>query len=158
MGIRKLTSIFLINICILFNYSCQKKGCTDPTSDNFGSEAEKDDDSCNDPRNKFAGSYNAIGDAIVNYPLAISKSSVETRVVLINSNFGLRDSGENLVPAFNLNANISKSTITIPSQLVPSVSTTFSGSGTINGNIINFQYSATTSSGNESYSVVATKL
>ena len=40
--------IILVGI-ISLNYSCKKKGCTDPTAENYSAEAEKDDGSCTYP-------------------------------------------------------------------------------------------------------------
>lgn len=39
----------------------KKRGCTDPLSDNFDSEATQDDDTCIPRRDKFVGEFDAHG-------------------------------------------------------------------------------------------------
>ncbi len=42
----KICSTFFVILLIIFNVSCRKKGCTDPSSTNFDPEAKRDDGSC----------------------------------------------------------------------------------------------------------------
>ena len=54
-----LSLLFLTSVVFV---SCVKKrGCTDPLSDNFDSEAVQDDDTCIPTRLKFVGEYDAHG-------------------------------------------------------------------------------------------------
>jgi len=129
--------------------SCQKKGCTDQTSDNFDSEAEEDDDSCNDPRDKFVASYNVVEAGADPYTLTISKSSVEARTIILSTNFGFP------TPAFTLNASVNKANMTISTQTA--AGGTFSGTGSLNGNILTISYSITQNSETQSFVATATK-
>lgn len=48
--------------CAVMISSCDKRrGCTDPTSDNYDSEAVEDDDTCIPTRFKFVGDYESYG-------------------------------------------------------------------------------------------------
>jgi len=135
--------------------SCQKKGCTDPTSDNFDTEAEEDDDSCEDPRVKFIGSYNATETGGVEYPLTINNSSSDDRTIILNSNYDLLDANGDPVPAFNLTATVSQSSITITTQNASGVS--FSGTGTITGTTLTFTYTITAGGSFASYTSTAVR-
>jgi hypothetical protein len=140
-----IASMFIFGVSSL--QSCAKKGCTDPTADNFDSEAEEDDETCEDPRPKFVGSYNVTEDGIT-YSMNISTSSASERGIIMNTDFGFG------VAPFNINANVSQATMTIPSQLVQSAGATFQGSGNIAGNTLTITYSV--SDGSETLSYVAT--
>lgn len=129
--------------------SCSKKGCTDETSDNFDSEAEEDDDSCNDPRDKFVASYNVVEPGADNYTLVISKSAVENRTVVLSTNFGFP------VAAFTLNGSVKQATLTIASQTAAGA--TFSGTGSLSGNVLTLSYSITQNNVTESFVATATK-
>jgi len=129
--------------------SCSKKGCTDETSDNFDSEAEEDDDSCNDPRDKFAASYNVVEAGADPYTLTISKSSVEARTIVLSTNFGFP------VSAFTLNASVNKANMTIPTQTA--AGGTFSGTGSLSGNVLTISYSITQAGATQSFVATATK-
>ena len=49
-------------IGVLLVSSCSKKrGCTNPTADNYNSEAVEDDDTCIPTRFKFVGAYDGYG-------------------------------------------------------------------------------------------------
>jgi len=129
--------------------SCQKKGCTDPTSDNFDTEAEEDDDSCEDPRVKFGGSYNVTETNSDPYSLNISNSSASDRSIILSSTWGYP------VSAFNVTATVSQSSMTIATQTAAGV--TFSGSGTITGTTLTITYTITDGGGSVSATAVAVK-
>jgi hypothetical protein len=129
--------------------SCSKKGCTDETSDNFDSEAEEDDDSCNDPRDKFVATYNVVEAGADNYTLAISKSSVENRTVILSTNFGFP------VAAFTLNGSIKQANLTVASQTAAGA--TFAGTGSLSGSVLTLSYSVTQNGVTESFVATATK-
>ena len=56
-----MIKIFIAALCCVLAFSltsCAKKGCTDPTSNNFDADATKDDGSCTfDAANKYVGTY-----------------------------------------------------------------------------------------------------
>lgn len=129
--------------------SCSKKGCTDPTSDNFDSEAEDDDDSCNDPRDKFVATYNCVEAGADPYTLTISKSSVENRTVVLSTNFGFP------VAAFTLNGSVSQANLTVATQTAAGA--TFSGTGSLSGNILTLTYTVTQGGSSQSFTATCTK-
>jgi hypothetical protein len=131
--------------------SCSKKGCTDPTSDNYDAEAEEDDDSCEDPRPKFVGSYNVSEPGDVTYQLTISNSSSDDRTIILSSNWGFPD-----VDPFNLSATVSQSDLTIAAQTAAGA--TISGNGAISGKVLTITYSVTANGSTETFTATATKL
>jgi hypothetical protein len=130
--------------------SCAKKGCTDPTADNYDAEAEEDDDSCEDPRPKFVGSYN-VSETGVTYPLVITSSSSDDRGIILNSNWGFQG-----IDPFNLSATVSQSNLTIGTQTAAGA--TINGSGSISGNILTITYSVTADGQTDTFTATATKL
>jgi len=143
-----IASMFIFGVSSL--QSCAKKGCTDPTADNFDSEAEKDDETCEDPRPKFVGSYNVTEAGSVTYSLNISTSSSSERGIILSTNFGFPG-----VAAFNLNATVSQATMTMASQTAAGA--TIQGSGNIAGNTLTINYSITAGGDSESYVATAVK-
>jgi len=143
-----VASMFIFGVSSL--QSCAKKGCTDPTADNYDADAEKDDDSCTDPRPKFVGNYNVTEPGSVTYSMTISNSSTSDRGIIVSTNFGFPG-----VAAFNLNATVSQATMTIASQTAAGA--TIQGSGNIAGNTLTINYSITAGGDTESYVATAVK-
>jgi hypothetical protein len=54
------TAILLFSIMIVGVGCSKKEGCTDRNATNYESDAEKDNGSCNYPRQQIIGSYNSV--------------------------------------------------------------------------------------------------
>jgi hypothetical protein len=120
---------------------------------------KKDDDEPEDARNKYVATYGAVengtdfgGNVYDNYKydFTVTKSSTVSTDILI-SNFG----------NFNVTvkATVSGSNITIPQQTqnITQGPAGFSGSGSINGNVLTFDYHVSVGSAASDAHVVATK-
>jgi hypothetical protein len=145
----------IINSLILFSLSivlgtvtsCNRKGCTDTIAENYSSKSKKDDGTCVYATEKFVGTYNVTrncGGATETFSMTVSKSSSNKTQIII-SNFG--NSGDNMTAA------VSESGITFNQQLS---GISVSGSGSISGNNLTINYTASngTQSGSCSMSCI----
>lgn len=91
---KKRNLFFLLTVLVLSftSVGCKKKGCTDPTADNYNSKAKKDDGSCfkaADYREQYVGQYNftyytAI--TIMGSPTTYDTTEYTGSVSLVNEN------------------------------------------------------------------------
>ena len=143
--------VLFLGVAISSFTSCKKdvSGCTNPNADNYNADADNDDGSCILAREKFLGAFSAIetcGGGNDTYSITIIESgSSEDAVVLGN----LYDWGE------PLNATISGSNITIPSQLTSGL--TFSGSGSISGNTLTINFTVSDGTNSDNCNAICTR-
>ncbi len=113
---------------------CATKGCTDETADNYDADATEDDGTCVPARDKFLGSYSCqevCGTSDYTYTMTIATSSTGDLKVIIN-NFG------DFTPEVNAVATISGDNITVDNAVYSN--NTFSGAGTLSGNVLTITY------------------
>jgi len=132
---------------------CKKEGCTDAQSDNYDSEAKKDDGTCKPWRDKFIGSFSAQESCTqgnFNYTLSITSSSASGTSVVLNNFYGV---GASVVGTVNANSiTIANQTVTVQGTAV-----NFSGSGQISGNILTLTYTASVAGVADSCTATCTK-
>ncbi len=110
---------------------CAKKGCTDDTADNYDADATEDDGTCIPARDKFLGTYSlsgtvacpVSGNGTIN-PTATTVSTNSGGALKITINLG----------SLPLAATVNGSTLTIDNQTTGGF--TYTGTGTINGNLL----------------------
>jgi hypothetical protein len=116
---------------------CATKGCTDETADNYDADATEDDGTCVPARDKFLGTYSCqevCGPDNYTYNMTIATSSTGELKVIIQ-NLG------DFATQVDAVATVSGSNITIDAASYNNVS--FTGSGSINGNVLTLTYTAT---------------
>lgn len=110
-----------------------------------------------DPRDSFVATYNVSetwsnpnGTGTDSYQITITKSATDNSKIIVSNfaDFGL-----------TIDATVSGSSMTIPQQSVTIENSVVgaSGSGSVSGNVLNFSYTLTGSSGNLNATCVATK-
>lgn len=111
--------------------SCNKKGCTDSMANNYSSKAKTDDGSCQFDRDAIIGNYLINGtescsdlgvDTFSNETMLITASSVAKNKVVVN--FG----------GLTISGTVSGTSLIIENQSLDGY--TYSGTGSINGNIL----------------------
>jgi len=128
----------ILGICIsgLF-VSCEKKpGCTDSRAENYDPDAQKDDESCIMPREKFLGSYVATS-------VCSSTPSLQYESEVIVANDNLTDILiKNLGGVINapIRGTVTGNIVNIPEQDAEAIGRYVNGNGLILGNIINITY------------------
>ena len=132
---------------------CATKGCTDATADNYSADATEDDGTCVPARDKFLGAYacqEVCGPDNYTYNMTIVTSSTGDLKVIIQN---LGDFSTQVDAA----ATVSGDNITIDAASYNNVS--FTGSGSINGNVLTLTYTATDNASGQSVTctVTATK-
>lgn len=148
-----LVTLFTISI-VSFNGCTKKKGCMTMTDDKYDATAEEADATMCDPdgtSNKFVGSYNVVetcGTGNDNYTITITKSSTGDYKILISNFF-------NTFGSTVVNADVSQSNVTIPSQTITGI--TVNGSGSMSGTTLNLSYTVSSSAGQTSCTAVCTK-
>jgi len=130
--------------------SCKKEGCTNEQSENYDSEAKKDDGTCVPWRNKFLGTYSAVENCTSgngSYTLTVSESSAGAVNVILN------------IDGITISGTVSGNSITMPNQtvIITGFSFTFSGSGQLSGNILTLSYSISDSGFANSCTATCTK-
>lgn len=120
--------------------SCTYCGCTDNTANNYDATATCDNGSCTYDREAFFGTYatnETCTSGTYSYSMTIAAGSQNT-VTIILTNLG--NFSNNV-----LNATVSGTTLTIPSQTltIQGTAVAFVGQGTLNGNTLTINYSAT---------------
>ncbi len=120
--------------------SCGKQGCTDPEANNYDVDATDDDGSCTFDRTAFIGTYNVSESCTsgnYTYSMTVAEASAN-KVTVTLTNLGDFQSTV-------LNATVSGTSLTIPSQSVTVNGTTIqiSGQGTLNNTTLTIIYTAT---------------
>ncbi|MBK9272361.1 MAG: hypothetical protein IPM48_12270 [Saprospiraceae bacterium] len=105
------------------------------------------------PRDKFLATYGVVESCPginSSYDIIITTSAESSSTILIN-NFGETGS--------SVKATVSGNNLTIPNQTinVGGISVTLSGSGALNGNILNITYTGSAAGGSLNCSMVCTK-
>ncbi|MFT4981060.1 MAG: hypothetical protein ACI9UR_000907 [Bacteroidia bacterium] len=126
--------------------SCNKKrGCTNPTADNYDSEAVEDDDTCIPTRFKFIGTYDGYGtiedepNVLVSYDQVGVTITDETeddqlKFIIGYSNFDVPVNTLDCVLNGTYDFNINRQPIGVY---------TYWGSGNINGRVLEIQMTRT---------------
>lgn len=82
----KLTSLVFAAILGVGFVSCKKKGCTDPTANNYNAEAEKNDESCTyDPVDPLATEKQQVKETYAAQAFAVYNDSYNLAVALENA-------------------------------------------------------------------------
>lgn len=122
---KKIFLPVLILSSTVFISSCTKQGCTDSMANNYSSSAKKDDGSCKFDRDAFIGNYSAtytdLCEGISTGNMSITASTSAKNKIVITSDG-------------NIVGTVNGTGVTIDSQTVDGLQ--FSGSGSINGNIL----------------------
>lgn len=145
----QLQVLFFIAIIILFQ-SCSKKGCTDPTADNYDASATESNDNCIAARDKFIGNYSVqaqCSDSSYTYDISISAAQNGIAKVTIQ-NFG-----DMSTP---VNATISGKIIELTESIYNNK--TISGSGELSGYTLVIHYLSIDVSTNDSVSCSLTAI
>jgi hypothetical protein len=119
--------------------SCAKQGCTDSTANNYDADAKEDDGTCTYDRDAFIGTYSVseiCSGTPFSYNITISESSANTVTVTLG-NFGDY--------SVTVNGTVSGTNLVIASQTVDVTGDayTFAGTGSLNGNVLTINYTAT---------------
>jgi hypothetical protein len=148
-----LVTLFTISI-VSFNGCAKKKGCMTQADDKYDATAEEADATKCDPEgtvNKFIGSYNVVetcGTGNDNYTITITKSSTGDYKILISNFF-------NTFGSTVINADVSQSNVTIPSQTIMGI--TVNGNGSISGTTLSLSYTVSSSAGQTSCTATCAK-
>ncbi len=132
---------------------CATKGCTDDTADNYDAAATEDDGTCVPARDKFLGAYNCqevCGPDSYIYSMSVTASATGDLKVILQ-NLGDFQTQVDAV------ATVNGENITIDVASYNNV--TFTGSGSINGNVLTLTYTATDNASGQTVTctVTATK-
>lgn len=132
---------------LTFN-SCNTVKCNEPKDDNY----ESTQNECNEDATtgKFVGTFNVseiCTSGNDSYTITITQSSTTDYTILINNFYNTFTTA--------ITANVSQSSLTIPSQTIGSI--TVSGSGSISGNNLTLSYTLTDGTNSDSCNVTATR-
>jgi len=143
--------LLIISILLLF-LGCRKKGCTDSYAINYNEKAKKEDGSCSYESDKFLGTY-SVSDSVAGGMLPFDYYHKQYdfeifRDVSAPNKITIRNFANFSVPYIyqDVSAFVDGNTFTLPNQapisneLTPTEKT-ISGSGSISGDSIFFDYS-----------------
>ena len=112
--------------------SCESEGCTDPNAENFDADADNDDGTCILAREKFLGTYDLTENCSTgadSYTLTITASSTSDENIVI----------ANFYAFSTITASVNGETFTFD-QTEDTIN--YSGTGTISGNTVTINYTA----------------
>jgi hypothetical protein len=134
---KKLSFFIILTFTLIIVSSCTKEGCTNPFANNFSSEAEKDNGSCQFDSDAMTGSYlingtincgvGGVGNLTNEFCNVYNSPSARHKVIMY-------------LPGVALTITVNESSLIVDNQTIDGY--VYQGTGILNGNDLTLNISA----------------
>jgi hypothetical protein len=134
---KKLLFINCLTFSLIIISSCAKEGCTNPFANNFSSEAEKDNGSCQFDSDAMTGSYSING--TINCGIS-GTGSLTDELCNVHNSQTARHKVVLYLPGVALTITVNGSSLKVDNQTIDGY--VYQGTGILNGNDLTLNISA----------------